>query len=293
MMDGHDRSDRPESGAESTEAVPTHLFRRQALEQLTSPEQLDHLMQITSPRGWLALGALACVVATALVWSIAGSIPAEASGQGVLLRPPGIYQIQAAGAGTITDLHVRAGDTVRAGQAIATLTAPGGTETEITSRRDGLVLAVLVEQYLFVHPGTTVVTVEPPTESMQAIVYVSAAQASGVSRGMTAHVSPQAVSAERYGFVLGTVASVSPYPASPEQIRRTVANEAIARTFADGDPVVEIRVDLIRDPATPSGFKWSASRGPSVQLASGMLCSVDIILSEQRPINLVFPTSNK
>jgi biotin carboxyl carrier protein len=293
MMDGHDKSDGSASVTESTEAVPSHLFRRQALEQLTSPEQLDHLMQITSPRSWLALGALVCVVATVLVWSVAGSVPAEATGQGILLRPPGIYQIQTAGAGMITDLRVSAGDTVRAGQAIATLTAPEGTETEITSRQDGMVLAVLVEQYVFVHPGTTVATVEPLTESMQAIVYVRAAQASDISHGMKAHVSPQAISAEQYGFLVGTVAAVSQYPASPEQIRRTVANEAIARTFADGEPVVEVRVDLVRDPATPSGFKWSASRGPSVQLASGMLCSVDIILSEQRPINLVFPTSNK
>jgi hypothetical protein len=164
-MNRHAGSDRPDDVAESTEVVPSHLFRRQALAQLTSPEQLDHLMQITSARSWLALGALACVVAAGLVWSVAGSVPAEASGQGILLRPPGIYQIQTAGIGTITDLRVRAGDTVRAGQAIATLTAPEGAVTEITSQRDGVILAVLVEQYEFVPPGTTIATVEPLTEN--------------------------------------------------------------------------------------------------------------------------------
>ncbi len=34
------------------------IFRKVALERLSSPEQLDQLLQVTDPKGWLALGAL-------------------------------------------------------------------------------------------------------------------------------------------------------------------------------------------------------------------------------------------
>ena len=34
------------------------LFRKKALAKLASPEQLDTLMQVTEPRGWLALGGI-------------------------------------------------------------------------------------------------------------------------------------------------------------------------------------------------------------------------------------------
>ena len=35
------------------------IFRKVALERLSSPEQLDQLLQVTDPKGWMALGALA------------------------------------------------------------------------------------------------------------------------------------------------------------------------------------------------------------------------------------------
>ena len=31
------------------------LFRKSAVEKLSSPEQLDVMMQVTSPKGWVAL----------------------------------------------------------------------------------------------------------------------------------------------------------------------------------------------------------------------------------------------
>ena len=31
------------------------IFRKSALDRMASPEQLDALMRITSPRGWIAL----------------------------------------------------------------------------------------------------------------------------------------------------------------------------------------------------------------------------------------------
>ncbi len=34
------------------------LFRETSLEKLSSPEQLDALIKVTSPRAWLALAAL-------------------------------------------------------------------------------------------------------------------------------------------------------------------------------------------------------------------------------------------
>ena len=51
------------------------LFRESALERLSSPEQLDQQLQVTSPRGWIALLALWSVLAAIMVWSIVGSVP--------------------------------------------------------------------------------------------------------------------------------------------------------------------------------------------------------------------------
>src|SRR5579859_2172390 len=61
------------------------LFRKVALERLSSPEELDQLMQITSPRAWLLLAALGCLLGAALIWAIFGTITVTVSGRGALV----------------------------------------------------------------------------------------------------------------------------------------------------------------------------------------------------------------
>jgi hypothetical protein len=63
------------------------IFRKESLERLSSPEQLDQLMQVVSPRSWLPLATLGCLVGLGLAWSIFGRIPVTASGQGILVNP--------------------------------------------------------------------------------------------------------------------------------------------------------------------------------------------------------------
>lgn len=66
---------------------PNSIFRRESLERLSSPEQLDQLMQVVNSRSWLALGALGALVSLAVGWSIWGRIPIMAAGKGILVHP--------------------------------------------------------------------------------------------------------------------------------------------------------------------------------------------------------------
>ncbi|MCQ3930562.1 MAG: hypothetical protein DPW16_08880 [Chloroflexi bacterium] len=68
--------------------VQNRLFRKVALDRLSSPEQLDQLMKITSPRAWLALIAIAVLLVAGALWAIFGSIPEETEGNGVLVNNP-------------------------------------------------------------------------------------------------------------------------------------------------------------------------------------------------------------
>ena len=40
------------------------LFREEAMDKMSSPDELDRLMRVTDPKGWLALIALLALVAT-------------------------------------------------------------------------------------------------------------------------------------------------------------------------------------------------------------------------------------
>lgn len=61
------------------------LFRQESLERLSSPEQLDQLMQIVTPKSWVPLGTLGVLVLVGLVWSVVGRIPITVTGSGLLV----------------------------------------------------------------------------------------------------------------------------------------------------------------------------------------------------------------
>jgi len=62
------------------------LCRETALQNLSSPEQLNQLIKITQPRAWLVLAALGFVLCAGLIWSVFGSLPSTLSGQGISIR---------------------------------------------------------------------------------------------------------------------------------------------------------------------------------------------------------------
>lgn len=108
-----------ESPPQAAAPPKKEIFRSVALERLSSPEQLDQLMQVTTPRGWMLLVGVGALLATALGWGVLGSVPERIAGQGILIRSGGVLEVEASGDGRVTDVAVRVGDVVSEGQVVA------------------------------------------------------------------------------------------------------------------------------------------------------------------------------
>lgn len=100
------------------------IFRDIALERLSTPEQLDLAMRVTSPAAWLALTALAVVIAALGAWSFIGTVPERVSAKGILINPGGVVDVVSSTRGSIAQLLVRSGQWVEAGQKIAQVAQP-------------------------------------------------------------------------------------------------------------------------------------------------------------------------
>jgi len=100
------------------------LFRKDARERLSSPEQLDQRMRITSPAGWVALVALGLILAFAVLWGFWGSIPTRVTGSGILMPRGGMFTISAKASGRIRRLFFKPGDPISAGQVAAIIGQP-------------------------------------------------------------------------------------------------------------------------------------------------------------------------
>ncbi len=102
----------------------SEIFRKVALDRLSSPEQLDRLMNVTSPKAWVALLASGAVLLTALLWGIYGSIPTLVEGHGILMRGGAIHDVVSAGSGVVTEVFATANENLPAHHLVARISQP-------------------------------------------------------------------------------------------------------------------------------------------------------------------------
>jgi HlyD family secretion protein len=95
-------------------------FRAVALQRASSPEQLDHLVNITKPFDWILTFVICLALAAALTWGVVGRIPTRVPGEGILVSDGGrVVDAVSDAAGRLSSINVAIGDHVVQGQAIA------------------------------------------------------------------------------------------------------------------------------------------------------------------------------
>lgn len=307
------------------------LFRDVSLQRLSSPEQLDELIKVTSPRAWFALVAIGCILISAIAWGFLGSIPAKIYGHGILLNDGGVIYIKHHTSGQVIDNRFKLGDLVKKGDIVARIEVPQlvaeiislqsslyemeGNQrvdtpeyksvekkviqlqqelvykSQIVSQIDGRILEMNLNKGSIIQPGEPLVTLEQysGTVKMEAVVYVPAERGGIIQPGMEAQVSPAIVNKEEHGFMLGRVISVSEYPATTQSMMQTLGNENLVSLLAGQGAPLMVRIDLIRDDNTESGYKWSSPGGPPMSIHSGTIVQSAVIINREKPINMVIP----
>ena len=82
----------------------TEIFRKEALQRLSSPERLDQLLQVVSPHDWLVLSTVLVLLGLALTWACVGRLATTVAGRGVLIRPRKVVEWQAPASGRLATL---------------------------------------------------------------------------------------------------------------------------------------------------------------------------------------------
>lgn len=268
------------------------IFRKAALERLASPEQLDELMQVATPRGWLAFLALASLLVAAVAWGIWGRIPIQVNAPAILLHSGGVKNVVTLYTGQVSALHVRPGDLVQEGQVVATLTHPDLTEPHmVTSPYTGRILELRASEGELLNVGSSLMSLELVGEEikLQALLYVSPVEGKKIEPGMAVQLAPATIRREEHGFLMGRVQSVGDFPSTYQGMFRTLGSDELIRALALEEAPLEVQIELIPDPDNPSGYRWSSMRGPDTPLQSGTLGAATILIGEQRPIELILP----
>jgi hypothetical protein len=283
---------------------PSALFRKTALDKLSSPERLDVLMTLTAPRAWLALWTVVGLMGGLVAWSVLGSIPTRAEGDGVLIRDDGLREIRAASEGVIVDLTLKTQDAVRSGMKIGLIKQYGSnqrasaapqegqtsTDMELLSTVEGRVVEVRKASGDRVQPTDIVAVVEPMSEVSVPVVYMESTIAKKIHKGMEAQITPLTVKREEFGFLPAVVTEVGDYPVTPEQIAQVVGNESLARELLGRSSKIAVRFALMTTNDTPSGYRWSSSSGPPFRIDRGTRLTAAVVVERRKPYTYVLPS---
>ena len=67
------------------------IFREKSMERVSSPEELNDYIRVTTPSVWLVLAALILLLAGMLAWSVLGTVEAHAADGSVEEVHPIVY----------------------------------------------------------------------------------------------------------------------------------------------------------------------------------------------------------
>jgi hypothetical protein len=253
-------------------------------------EQLDQLMQVTSPRAWIVLVALGLLILMAALWSVFGTITTTVEGRGVLMRQGGVLALKSPDSGFVTRILVGSGDRVEKGQELLHLGsgAAGVPDQVVVAPKAALVLRRIAREGDKVARDDTLLFLESQDEPLQARVFLPIGEGYQVRKGQTVHVIPALAKSNDAGFLLGKVLSAGKFPMTSEEMVRRLQNDELVKQLNRAGPCLQVLVELEADPQAAGGYKWSSPRGNALQLFSGTPCTALFIVGKQRPIHFVF-----
>lgn len=247
------------------------IFRQEAVERMSSPEQLDELMPVTSPRGWIALAALSVLLVLGIAWAFLGKIETTVEGSGVLVRLEGTDAITAAEDGVIRKVHVKTRERVKAGSPLFDLQpdGPGAKVKTVTADEPARILDVRVIKGDLVKKGSVILTMDFPEKPLKAILYISTRDGYKVQEDNHVQVYPDTGDAALFG----TVEFAGRFPATRTAMQRSLQNPDWSNEVLQQGPVLEVVVDVPND-------DW---------ILSGTPCKAVVTISTRTPISFVLP----
>ncbi|ODH01093.1 NHLP bacteriocin system secretion protein [Nostoc sp. KVJ20] len=175
---------------------------------------------------------------------------------------------------------------------IAQLELQLSQDSRIISKYNGHILELSAVPGQMMNPGSRLgsIEAEQPNSKLMSLVYFANKDGKQIKPGMAVQVTPSFAKREREGGIVGTIADVSAFPVSTQDITAIVGNKEIAASLAGkGEGQVQAFVQLQENPTSVSGYKWSSSDGPALKISSGTTTSVQVKVGEKAPISYIIP----
>jgi len=175
---------------------------------------------------------------------------------------------------------------------IARLEKEIAENSKIESSQGGCVLEIKAGVGQYVNAGTSLGTINTSgkTVEMLGVTYLNIKDGKRVKPGMSIQITPDNVKRERFGGIVGKITSVSEFPVTREGANFVVGNPEIVQTImGEEGGKIEVMARLQPDSHTSTGYKWSSSAGPDLEITTGTTTIARVTVEERSPLSFVLP----
>ena len=170
--------------------------------------------------------------------------------------------VTAVRSGTVLDLQVIQGQTVKTGDRLGTIGRSSRLQKDVSTTGGDLI----------------------------AVSYFSPADARRLPVGLPVEVVPLWNQRGRFGGIVGKVRSVLTLPATQEDISTTIGNNQLAEALVKHGPVMRAEIELDRHSSTDDGYRWTLSRGSGVfPIREGLTVDTFAYVEWRSPVTYVLP----
>lgn len=268
------------------------LFRKSSIEKLSSPEQLDKSIIVTSPMSWIALIGVALIVVCFFVWAFCGSMPSTMDARGIISN--GVYtnSVYSEYAGKITEICVAEGENISKEAVICKVTDENGDVHPISATDDCIITKQLIQVGDTVNYSDEIFGISPvSSKDSFAVFFVGIEQLPSIHSGMEVIVNMPAFDNQKYGHMKGTIVNIDAFASSENSIRRIIGNneDVIDYLGTMAQPVAAVTCVLEKDDSSVNGLFWSNEAGENLTVSIGSVVNVKVVVNESAPITKLIP----
>ncbi len=264
------------------------LYRKSSLEKLSSPEQLDKAIVVSSPLSWIVIVGVFGIIVAVIVWSIIGRVPVVVEATGIITAPENISSIYSDNSGELVAMHKTKGDNIQVGDVIATINIQNGVTADIVSRQSGVLTKLLAVEEDEVFPGMEIARVTPYTEKEQMLTcYMGLMDADKLDIGMEVLIYPVSSDTQNLGYMEAEIINIGEYAANISNMSYVIGyDNLLQEQFIENGPVVAISCEIASG-EDGSGYLWSVDTEENISIKNGTFANVKIILEEYAPITRI------
>ena len=259
-----------------------NLFRKETLDALEHPGQVNDFVRVTTPPLYILLTAMTLCVAVACLWVALGTATEQVKTMGVMFPHDKPYRVTASHNGTVDSLLVARGDRVKPGTPLLimrTTSTDSGTRDTIHANVAGIVIDIAHEDD-DCKATKTVAEIIPQKgthTNRELITFVEYKHLSKLQVGQKVQVTPVDLHREDYGYITGRIVRISHFPI----MQNDAQHEASIRHFADKifptEAAYEVKILLDTDPADTRRLRWSREKSRDIQLSVMAFCHIQMI----------------